>query len=110
MDPVVLVCVFLVAVWNFDTNAVVYLLKRFTLPSRYQRLRSKGYVTHEEIAETLGANVETVQRWRQQGWMHAHYYNNLKAYLYEPSCESLPPRYQGKTINPTDQPSQETLP
>ena len=28
---------------DFDTNAVVYVLKRFKLPSRYQRLRSQGY-------------------------------------------------------------------
>jgi DNA invertase Pin-like site-specific DNA recombinase len=92
---------------DFDTNAVVYLLKRFKLPSRYQRLRSKGYVTREEIAETLGVNVETVQRWRKKGWMHAHNYNDQKEYLYEPSCEGLPPCYHGKTINPTNQSRQE---
>jgi hypothetical protein len=88
---------------DFDTNAVVYLLKRFRLPSRYQRLRSKGYVTQEKIAETLGVTVQTVKRWRKKGWIHAHYYNDLKEYLYEPSCEGLPPRYQDKTINPMDQ-------
>jgi hypothetical protein len=58
---------------DFDTNAVVYLLKRFKLPSRYQRLRSKGYRTQEEIAQTLGGTVETVKRWRKKGWMRAHY-------------------------------------
>jgi DNA invertase Pin-like site-specific DNA recombinase len=92
---------------DFDTNAVVYLLKRFKLPSRYQRLRLKGYMTQEEIAQTLGVTVQTVKRWRKKGWMHAHYYNDLKEYLYEPSCEGLPPRYQDKTINPTDQSRQE---
>jgi len=60
---------------DFDTMAVVYLLKRFKLPSRYQRLRSKGYVTQEEIAQALGVHVETVQRWRKKGWIQAHYYN-----------------------------------
>jgi DNA invertase Pin-like site-specific DNA recombinase len=84
---------------DFDTMAVVYLLKRFKLPSRYQRLRSKGYLTQEEIAQTLGVTVQTVKRWRKKGWIQAHYYNDLKEYLYESSCEGLPPRYQDKTIN-----------
>lgn len=88
---------------DFDTMAVVYLLKRFKLPSRYQRLRSKGYVTQEEIAQALGVHVETVQRWRKKGWIQAHYYNDQKEYLYEPSCEGLPPCYHGKTIHPMDQ-------
>ena len=87
---------------DFDTNAVVYLLKRFQLPSRYHRLRSKGYMTQEEIAETFGVNVQTVQRWRKKGRIHAEYYNDQKEYLYEPSFEGLPSRYQGEAINSTD--------
>ena len=87
---------------DFDTNAVVYLLKRFQLPSRYHRLRSKGYRTQEDIAETFGVNVQTVQRWRKKGWIHAEYYNDQKEYLYEPSFEGLPSRYQGEAINSTD--------
>jgi DNA-binding transcriptional regulator YiaG len=54
-----------------DTNAVVYVLKRFKLPSRYQRLRSQGYVTQEESTERFGVSVQTVQRWRKCGWLHA---------------------------------------
>jgi hypothetical protein len=60
---------------DFDTNAVVYLLQRFQLPSRYHRLRSKGYMPQEDIAETFGVNVQTVQRWRKKGRMHAEYDN-----------------------------------
>jgi len=84
---------------DFDTNAVVYLLKRFKLPSRYQRLRAKGYVSQEEIAETCGVTAQTVKRWRKKGWMQAYYYNDQKEYLYEPSYEGLPPRCRTKTIN-----------
>ncbi len=88
---------------DFDTNAVVYLLKRFKLPSRYQRLRAKGYVTQKEIAETVGVTVQTVKRWRKKGWIQVHYYNDQKEYLYEPSYEGLPPRCRVKKINPADQ-------
>jgi DNA-binding XRE family transcriptional regulator len=81
---------------DFDTNAVVYLLKRFKLPSRYQRLRVRGYWTQEEIAERFGVSVQTVQRWRKNGWIHAVYYNDQKEYLYEPFFEGLPRHSQNQ--------------
>jgi DNA-binding transcriptional regulator YiaG len=56
---------------DFDTNAVGYLLKRCKLPSRYQRLRTRGYVTQEEIAEKFGVTIQTVQRWHKCGWIDA---------------------------------------
>src|SRR5262249_34238420 len=52
---------------EFDTNAVVYLLKRFALPSRYQRLPARGYGSQEEVAEDFGVNIQTVPRWRKRG-------------------------------------------
>jgi len=88
---------------DFDTNAVVYLLKRFKLPSRYQRLRTRGYVTQEEIAEKFGVTIQTVQRWHKCGWIYAEYYNDQKEYLYEPFFEGLPQRYQDSAANPMAQ-------
>jgi hypothetical protein len=66
-----------------DTNAVVYVLKRFALPSRYQRLRARGSWSQEEGAERFGVNVQTGHRWRQGGGLHAAYYNDQKECLYE---------------------------
>jgi len=91
----------------FDTNAVVYLLKRFALPSRYQRLRARGYWSQEEVAERFGVGVQTVQRWRKRGWIHAAYYNDQKEYLYEPFFEDLPPQYQTAAATPMAQSLQE---
>jgi DNA-binding transcriptional regulator YiaG len=88
---------------EFDTNAVVYVLKRFELPSRYQRLRARGYWSQEEVAEQFGVSVQTVQRWRKLGWIHAAYYNDQKEYLYEPFFESLPPQYQTAAATPMAQ-------
>ena len=85
---------------DFDTNAVVYLLKRFKLPSRYQRLRTRGYVTQEEIAEKFGVTIQTVQRWHKCGLMYAEYYNDQKEYLYEPFFAGFPQRYQDSAANP----------
>jgi Homeodomain-like domain len=86
-----------------DTNAVVYLLKRFELPSRYQRLRARGYWSQEEVAEQFGVSVQTVQRWRKRGCIHAAYSNDQKEYLYEPFFESLPPQYQTSAAKPLAQ-------
>ena len=92
---------------KFDTNTVVYLLKRFELPSRYQRLRARGYWSQEEVAKQLGVSVQTVQRWRKRGWIHAAYYNDQKKYLYEPFFKGLPPQYQTSAAKPMAQSLQE---
>ena len=88
---------------EFDTNAVVYLLKRFELPSRYQRLRARGYWSQEEVAEQFGVSVQTVQRWRKRGWRHAAYYNDQKEYLYELFFEDVPPQYHTAAATPMAQ-------
>ena len=72
---------------DFAPNAVVYWLKRCKLPSRDQRLRTRGDVTQEEVAEQLGVTIHTVQRWHRCGWSYAESYNDQKAYLYEPFFE-----------------------
>jgi len=94
---------------DFDTNAVVYLLKRFKLPSRYQRLRVRGYWTQEEIAKRFGVSVQTVQRWRKNGWIHAVYYNDQKEYLYEPFFEGLPRHSQHQTQTAAASPMAQSL-
>jgi len=75
---------------KFDTNAVVYLLRRFKLQTRYIRLRAKGYVSQEELAERCGVGAQTIQRWRRHGWINAKRYNDQPEYLYEPTLNALP--------------------
>jgi len=94
---------------DFDTNAVVYLLKRFKLPSRYQRLRVRGYWTQEEVAERFGVSVQTVPRWRKMGWIHAMYYNDQKEYLYEPFFEGLPRHSQNQAQTAATSPIAQSL-
>ena len=75
---------------TFDTNAIVYLLKRFNIPSLKQRLRAAGYLSQHELAERCGVTVQTVLRWRRQGWIRARRYNDQPEYLYEPKFDALP--------------------
>ena len=75
---------------KFDTNAVVYLLRRFNIQTRYSRLRAKGYVSQEELAERCGVGAQTIKRWRRSGWINAERYNDQPEYLYEPTLNALP--------------------
>ena len=77
---------------RFDTNAVVYLFKRFGIATRYQKLRAKGYQSQEEVAEKLQVTPQTVRRWRKLGWISGEHYNDQE-YLYEP-LRGKPPQCQ----------------
>jgi DNA invertase Pin-like site-specific DNA recombinase len=69
----------------FTRKMVVDLVKDHeALKSRYERLRDKGFLTQEEIAERLGITPETVRTWARQGLLHAHPYTDRGQCLYEP--------------------------
>ncbi|MCP3878781.1 MAG: recombinase family protein, partial [Sulfitobacter sp.] len=74
----------------FDTNAIVYLMKRFHIPSLKQRLTAAGFVAQQELAERCGVTEQTVLRWRRRGWIRARRYNDQPEYLYEPKFDALP--------------------
>jgi hypothetical protein len=75
---------------TFDTNAIVYLMKRFNIPSLKQRLSAAGYLSQQALAERCGVTEQTVLRWRRQGWIRARRYNDQPEYLYEPKFDALP--------------------
>ncbi len=81
---------------TFDTNAIVYLLRRFNIPTRYKRLRARGYWSQEELSEHCGVGTQTVQRWRRCGWINAARYNDQPEYLYEPKLNALPANIAGQ--------------
>jgi len=80
----------------FTTNAVVYLMKRFNIATRYDRLRKMGYVSQEELAVSCGVQSQTIRRWRSRGWLHRERYNDQPEYLYEPDFSGLPKDIAGR--------------
>ena len=74
----------------FTTNAVVYLMKRFDIATRYRRLRTMGYVSQEDLAAACGVQSQTIRRWRRQGWLQRERYNDQPEYLYKPDFSELP--------------------
>ncbi|MDQ2694915.1 MAG: recombinase family protein [Pseudomonadota bacterium] len=78
----------------FHVRSVARLRKAYSLKSRYQRLRERGLLTQQEIAERLGVHPVTVQHWRHQGRLVAYAYSDKPEYLYENPGECPPLKYQ----------------
>lgn len=67
---------------RFTALRVAYIVHRYGLRSRYDRLRERGMLTQKEAAAYLGIHEATVLRWADHGIMARHAYNG-HAYLYE---------------------------
>jgi DNA invertase Pin-like site-specific DNA recombinase len=67
---------------RFTALRVGYLVGRYGLRSRYDRLRARGMLTKQEAAACLGIHELTLVRWAQHGLVSRHAYN-AHAYHYE---------------------------
>lgn len=79
----------------FTVRIVARLRRVHKLASRYDRLRGKGMLTQDEIAEQLGIHHSTVRKWRNQGLLKSHAYNDKNECLYEPLGEKRPIKLHG---------------
>ena len=77
---------------RFTALRVAYLVQRYGLPSRYDRLRDRGMLTKREAAARLDIHESTLFRWVEHGLVTRHAYN-AHYYLYEIPA-SNPPRKQ----------------
>jgi hypothetical protein len=66
----------------FTALRVSYLVHRYALRSRYDRLRDRGLLTAAEAANRLGVHQATVVHWAEHGIITRHACN-AHAYLYE---------------------------
>ena len=67
---------------RFTGLRVAYLVHRYALRSRYDRLRERGMLTKVEAAARLGICESTLTRWVEHGLVTRHAYSG-QAYLYE---------------------------
>ena len=79
---------------RFTALRVGYLVHRYALRSRYDRLRARGMLTKQEAAARLGIHEDTLVRWAQHGLVSRHAYN-AHAYLYEEPAPNLPIKHWG---------------
>jgi hypothetical protein len=74
---------------RFTALRVAYLVHRYGLRSRYDRLRERGMVTKEQAAAHLRIHEQTLISWSEHGIVARHAYNG-HAYLYEPPGRNPP--------------------
>jgi DNA invertase Pin-like site-specific DNA recombinase len=76
---------------RFTGKIVRYLMHRYGLRSRYDRLRDRGMLTVKEIAKRVGIHELTVVHWAKHGIIKRHAYNG-HFWLYEIPGPNLPPK------------------
>lgn len=77
---------------RFTALRVAYLVHRYGLRSRYDRLRDRGMLTKQEAAARLNIHESTLARWREHGLVTRHAYN-AHHYLYEIPVSNPPRRW-----------------
>jgi hypothetical protein len=72
--------------------------EHYQLKPRYERLRERGLLTLDDVAQALGISTATAKQWRLAGLLRAHAYNDKNQYLYEPPGPDAPARHTWKGI------------
>ena len=88
---------------NFTAKSVTVLCWLYSIKSRRARLKEKGYITLEEMAEKLNVSKNTVQIWKRQGMLKSYPYNCKNECLFELPGESSPTKQQGLPFNQREQ-------
>jgi len=81
---------------QFDRSIVVRLCYAYALKDRFSRLRAAGLITMDEMAVKLDVLPCTVKKWRDQGLLHVHRYNDKGEGLYESPDVLLPRKFGHK--------------
>ncbi len=74
----------------FTPAIIIKLRNTHDLASHSERLRGRGMLTQQEIAQQLGVHPNTIHAWRRAGLLHAHKANDKNDYLYEPPTPGDP--------------------
>ncbi|MHB9038956.1 MAG: recombinase family protein [Armatimonadota bacterium] len=80
----------------FTAVRVAFLRYTYKLKPRYDRLREKGLLTLEEMAQALDISTCTVKIWRNWGLLTAYYYNDRNDCLYEFNPDNRPEKFKHK--------------
>jgi hypothetical protein len=95
---------------NFNSAIVGKLRRHYNLKTRYDRLRGKGLLTVDEMAEALDVSASTVKIWRRYGLLKAYSYNDKGWRLFEPATDKTRPvKSQGMKSKLSERPKYEEL-
>jgi DNA invertase Pin-like site-specific DNA recombinase len=79
----------------FTPQIVARILRQYGLTSRYDRLRTAGLLTVEEIAALLRITPHHVKIWQRYGLIRGHAYSDKNECLYEHPGDNPPCKAQG---------------
>jgi hypothetical protein len=83
---------------TFHRRLIQRIVKNYGLKSRHARLRERGLLTCEELAERFGISQATVKTWRQAGLLETRIYNDKNETLYCPPGDDAPVKGQHKGL------------
>jgi DNA invertase Pin-like site-specific DNA recombinase len=85
----------------FTPRIVLGLRRNHDLPSHADRLRARGLLTTDEIAERLAVHPSTIKTWRHAGLLTTHKANDKNMRLYEPPTPGDPrlTKQQGRRLD-----------
>lgn len=83
----------------FRGRMIARLAIEYRLKSRFDRLRERGMLTLDEMAERLGISTRHVKIWRAAGLLHAHLCNDKNEYLYEDPGPNPPRSARGVRLS-----------
>jgi hypothetical protein len=84
---------------RFTARHIARIQKRYSLRSRFDRLRTLGMLTLGEMAMVLGVNPKTVKIWTAHGLLKAQAYTDKPEHLYEPLGPEVPRKAQGTKLS-----------
>ena len=84
---------------SFHRQLVARLVHTYHLKSRFERLRERGMLTLQEIANTLQVTPHTVKIWLRHGLLRGRAYSDKNECLYEPPGGDAPCKAQGAKLS-----------
>ena len=84
---------------KFHSRIVARLRREYSLKPRYDRLREKGLLTLDEMAQRLDINRHTVIIWRNHGLLRGYPVNDRDDWLYEDPGPNSPRKAQGVKLD-----------
>jgi hypothetical protein len=74
----------------FTVPSLTQLCRNRGIPSHFDRLRAKGMLTLEEVADQFGVSTRTVKTWQHRGHITGRRVDGRRAHLYYPG-QGRPP-------------------
>ncbi len=82
----------------FQRGIVHHIRHSHRLRSRYARLRARGLLTRDEMADRLKVSAATVKIWARHGLLTGYPCNDKHERLYEPPGPNAPVKMQGRRL------------